>query len=158
VELSQDRRIRPRRDEGIVLVLTLVLTVVAGMIALALSSYAATALGTSSVTDHRIAQRSAAAGAIEFVADALATTDAAQAGESVCAEVVASVDDGFWTGGVTAELTCAVTSAGDPMVLVFVATSGSSSIEAVIEVRAEAVDQVTGWHPVAVTTWSPSPG
>lgn len=156
MELTPTRTDRTLRDDGIVLVLTLVLTVVAGTIALALASFAATGLRTSAVTDERIAHRAAAAAAVEYVADALANTDAARA-DDPCAEV-ATIDAGYWPGGVVADVTCGVTSTGDPVVLTVTATSGPSSIAAVVEVRSEAVDRDTGRHPVAVTSWSLSDG
>ena len=66
MELSPRRAARRNGDaDGFVLVMTLVLTVVAGIIALALASYAATGLRTSSVTDDRIAHRTASSAAIE---------------------------------------------------------------------------------------------
>lgn len=141
-----------RRDEGLVLVMTLALTVVAAMIALALASYAATGLRTSSVTDERIAHRASATAAVEFVADVLATTDAART-DDPCAAVVA-VDEGFWPGGVTATVDCEVTSSTEPVVISLTAASGPSSVDAVVEVRSEAVDPETGRHPVAITSWS----
>ena len=152
VEKRNDDTDGAGRDQGVILVLTLILTVVLALVAMALASYAATGLRTSRVTDERIANEAAAAAAIEFVADTLATTDAGSA-DDPCAEAT-RFDGGFWPDGVEASVSCRVVSDIEPIVLDVRATAGLASIDARVEVRSEAVDQETGRHPVAITGWS----
>lgn len=140
------------RDQGLILVLTLILTVVLALVAMALASYAATGLRTSRVTDERIANEASAAAAIEFVADTLATSDAGSADDPCGAAT--QFDSGFWPDGVEASVSCSVVNDAEPIVLDVRATAGPASIDARIEVRSEAVHQATGRHPVAITRWS----
>lgn len=144
------------RDRGLILVLTLILTVVLALVAMALASYAATGLRTSRVTDERIANEVSAAAAVEFVADTLATSGAASA-DDPCATAT-RFDTGFWPDGVEADVTCTVASDAEPIVLDVTATAGLASIDARLEVRSEAVDPLTGRHPVAITRWAAADG
>lgn len=152
--VAAEAAVAVERDRGVVLVMTLVLMVLAGAIAGALASYATTTLRTSAVTDQRIEARTSAVAAVEFAADMLATTDVAVSGDP-CAEIGASITSGFWPAGVPAELECAIVTAGTPMVFALAGRSGSMTVTATVEVRPDAVDPATGWHPVAVTSWTP---
>ncbi|MCB0966015.1 MAG: hypothetical protein KDB37_04210 [Ilumatobacter sp.] len=145
---------RRRRDEGAVLVLTLILTVVLALVAMALASYTATGLRTSRVTDERIGNETSAAAAIEFIADTLATSDAATTIDPCAAAT--QFDGGFWPDGIPATVSCTVVSPTEPVILDVRSTAGLASIDARLEVRGEAVDPTTGRHPVAITEWSGS--
>ncbi len=61
-----------RRDEGMVLVLTLLLTIVLAVIVLALATYAATALRTSGVTDGRNESNANASAGLDWTIERLA--------------------------------------------------------------------------------------
>lgn len=61
-----------RRDEGTVLVLTLLLTIVLAAIVLALATYATTALATSKVTTGRVESNAAASAGVHWYLEELA--------------------------------------------------------------------------------------
>ena len=63
---------RPDRDEGAILVLTLLLTVVLAVIVLALATYAATTLRSSDVTNGRTESNAAASAGLDWTIEQLA--------------------------------------------------------------------------------------
>ena len=148
------RRPGRRRDEGAILVLTLLLTIVLASIVLAIATYAATGLRTSKVTTERTESNAAARSALtwvieEFAKKQLAPDDPATCGTSpTTIPLPAGLVD---TGAVTVTCTTATASSrNNPQVLLesraTTAAGTARSIDVLLEVpAAQYTTQVNSW-------------
>ena len=130
-----------RRDDGSVLVLTLIFTVVLAFIVLALAEYAGTGLRTSRVATMRTETTADASSAVSWAVERFAKKELTP--DADCLEAPNYKDiplpGGLLTVGVTVELRCAETTpmTGEPVIHLIAEThSGPSTrtVEATVEV------------------------
>lgn len=145
-----NRPLGTARDQGSILVLTLLLTVVLATIALALATYATAGARASRVTTELTQDNVAATGAItwaieEFAAKRL-TPDGDCAQEAVGLDLPAGLVDGV-------DLTCAIaddSALGNPQVLLEAGSAGRrtsrNAVSALVEVPTQQyLAQVNAW-------------
>lgn len=142
------------RDEGVVLVLTLLLTVVLATVVLALATYAMSGVSTSRVTTERTESNAAATSALTWTIEEFAKKQLVPENTSTCdsTPVTVAVPEAIVTDA-TVLLTCttdAVSDGNNPQIRLVaeaVTTDGTHrTIEVLLEVPAAAyTTQVNAW-------------
>jgi Tfp pilus assembly protein PilX len=132
---------RRRADDGSVLVLTLVFTVVLAVVVLALAEYATVGLRTSRAATMRTETTADASSAVSWAIERFAKKELTPAVDCDKAPYYREITlpAGLLSAGVTVDLTCAETTpmTGEPVIhLIAVTTSGPSTrtVEATVEV------------------------